>query len=107
MNEELLNWLVSHNARNITFEEVQEIQALWDNFDVTKINQIIFLNGWSEYEEYSHLMVFLGNDEKIYLIESAHSVMVSDNTPIITECSVAVAEEAIQDMNKAIHFLSI
>lgn len=102
MNEHMIDWLLHQNIRNVTNEDMEEIQSLWKDFDISQIAQIIYFDGWSNYEEYAHLLVFLGHDDKIYQIESAHSVMISDVPSMLTAASVEDANEAINDMKQAI-----
>jgi hypothetical protein len=75
--------------------------------DVSIIDSIIYMDGWSSYEDSGGLIVFYGIDGSIQMIEHAYSVMSdlypNDNQFIAEEISKEIAIERILHMEGLIN----
>ena len=92
------------NIGMLQAEDIAEIEELFEDADVSLIKEIIYLDGWSDWEECGGYLIFLGIDDCIHYCEYGYCVMATDNTNYFepVEITRKVAEEMIREMDKEI-----
>ena len=87
----------------ITSQEKQDIEDVFEDADVSLIDEIIFFDGWCSYEESGGHLIFRGIDGTIQCADYGYSVMTEDNRNFfdLTEISEETCKETIADMKEA------
>jgi hypothetical protein len=82
----------------------KEISETFHEADLTIIKNVIYFDGWSDYEESGGLLIFRGIDDSIQTLDFGYCVMAEDNTNYFrpNEVSVHEAQRQISTMNAAI-----
>ena len=85
-------------------EERAEIDELFEDADLSLIKEIIYFNGWSDYEEYGGYLIFRGIDDCIHYCSYGYCVMARDNTNYFNpvEITQEEADELMCEMDKLI-----
>ena len=85
-------------------EDLEEIERLFEDVDLSIIKSIIYFDGWSDWEECGGYLIFLGIDDTHQLCEYGFCVMAEDNTNYFNprEITLKQAEDMIEEMNREI-----
>lgn len=85
-------------------EQLQYIQEIFDDADLSLIKEVIYLDGWCTYEESGGYLIFKAIDDSIQMAEYGYSVMSDDNRNLfyLEEITQHEADNYISRMNKAI-----
>ena len=62
-----------------TSEELQDIQSVFQDPDLSLIKAIIYFDGWSDYEECGGILIFRGIDDSIQCVEYGYFVFNSSS----------------------------
>lgn len=82
----------------------KQLQDTFHDIDLSLIADVIYFDGWSNYEESGGIFVFKAIDDSIQIAECGNCVMSSDITSFypLREVSLEIAKCEIDNMNKII-----
>jgi hypothetical protein len=85
-------------------DPITQITETFVDADPSIIKEVLYFDGWSDYEETGGYLIFTGIDDTIQLVEYGYSVMVDDNTQYFLprEITKDEAAELMAGMDKAI-----
>ena len=85
--------------------DLERAMEIFEDIDISIIKEIIYLDGWSGYEESRGLFVFKGIDDSIQYCEYGSCVMADDNTDYFRPQEITPDEalEMITEMEKYIN----
>ena len=88
----------------MTADDIAEIEELFEGADVSLIKEIVYFNGWSDYEECGGYLIFVGIDDCLHLCEYGYCVLATDNTNYFepVEITQETADEMMREMDKMI-----
>lgn len=91
--------------RPVTDDTKKEITELFADADLSLIREILYFDGWSDYEESGGILVFRAIDDSIQIADYGYCVMAEDNTNrfYLREVSLAEAQQEIKEMEAAIN----
>jgi hypothetical protein len=85
---------------------VHEILDIFHDADLTLIKEVLYFDGWSDYEENGGILVFKAIDDSIQIAHYGYSVMADDNTPHfypLQEVTIEQANYEIQEIEDLIN----
>lgn len=89
--------ICNRNPQPLTPEQEQELHDIFDDFDPEVVSCVIYLGGWSDYEESCVLFCFVGLDDGLYIAEAGEGPFCSG------PCLFLPFETNEVDMAEAIH----
>lgn len=94
--------LTGHQPTECELEEIKDIFDEVQDSDLALIQEIIYLDGWSDYEEAGGLLVFRGVDDCLYAESWGKSPYGSVNRLEFEETNEIDAQELIDEMERVI-----
>lgn len=84
---------------------LERAMEIFEDIDISIIKEIVYLNGWSGYEEGRGYLIFKGIDDSIQYCEYGSCVFADDNTNYFNPQEITPDEalEMIQEMEKYIN----
>jgi len=87
----------------LTDDTKKEIIDFFADADLSLVKEILYFDGWSDYEECGGILVFKAVDDSIQIADYGYCVMAEDNTNRffpLREVSLEEAQEEIKEMEK-------
>lgn len=83
----------------------KEISETFDNVDFSIIEEVLYFDGWTTYEEYGGYLIFKGIDGSIQRCDYGYCVMVEDNTNYFRPVEITHEEylACVEEMNASLN----